>query len=65
MVRGCTADDFDRIHAIINDAATAYRGIIPDDRWKEPYMPAEEWPRRSRPASTSTDTRFPGPGSSA
>ena len=42
MVRGCTADDFDRILAIINDAATAYRGIIPDDRWKEPYMPAEE-----------------------
>ena len=42
MVRGCAADDFDRILAIINDAATAYRGIIPDDRWKEPYMPAGE-----------------------
>ena len=42
MVRGCTADDFDCILGIINDAATAYRGIIPDDRWKEPYMPAEE-----------------------
>ncbi len=42
MIRRCRADDFDRILAIINDAAQAYRGIIPDDRWKEPYMPAEE-----------------------
>ena len=42
MTRRCTADDFDRILAIINDAAQAYRGVIPDDRWKDPYMPAEE-----------------------
>ena len=42
MIRRCTADDFDRILAIINDAAMAYRGIIPDDRWKDPYMPAAE-----------------------
>jgi len=28
--------------AIINDAARAYRGVIPTDRWHEPYMPAEE-----------------------
>ena len=42
MVRRCTVDDFDRVLAIINDAASAYRGIIPDDRWKDPYMPAEE-----------------------
>ena len=27
---------------IINDAAQAYKGIIPEDRWKEPYMPEEE-----------------------
>jgi hypothetical protein len=26
---------------IINDAAQAYRGVIPADRWKEPYMPRE------------------------
>jgi GNAT superfamily N-acetyltransferase len=25
---------------IINDAAEAYRGVIPADRWHEPYMPA-------------------------
>lgn len=26
----------------MNDAAQAYRGVIPDDRWREPYMSAEE-----------------------
>ncbi|MCY3671630.1 MAG: GNAT family N-acetyltransferase [Alphaproteobacteria bacterium] len=42
MIRRCAASDFDRILAIINDAARAYRGVIPDDRWKDPYMPAGE-----------------------
>jgi len=28
--------------AIINAAAQAYRGVIPADRWHEPYMPADE-----------------------
>jgi len=28
--------------AIINDAAQAYKGIIPGDRWHEPYMPLDE-----------------------
>jgi len=28
--------------AIINDAARAYHGVIPADRWHEPYMPADE-----------------------
>jgi GNAT superfamily N-acetyltransferase len=28
--------------AIVNDAAQAYRGVIPVDRWREPYMPADE-----------------------
>jgi GNAT superfamily N-acetyltransferase len=27
---------------VINDAATAYKGKIPADRWKEPYMDAQE-----------------------
>ena len=31
--------------AIVNDAAQAYRGVIPPDRWHEPYMPAEELSR--------------------
>lgn len=38
MIRHCTAGDFDSIHAIINDGARAYKGIIPADRWSEPYM---------------------------
>lgn len=42
MIRQCTPEDFEAIYAIINDAATAYKGIIPDDRWHEPYMPPEE-----------------------
>ena len=28
--------------AIVNDAARAYRGVVPADRWHEPYMPKEE-----------------------
>jgi N-acetylglutamate synthase-like GNAT family acetyltransferase len=28
--------------AIVNDAARAYRGVIPADRWHEPYMSADE-----------------------
>jgi N-acetylglutamate synthase-like GNAT family acetyltransferase len=42
MIRRCTESDIDVMYAIINDAAQAYRGIIPDDRWHEPYMPIEE-----------------------
>jgi len=26
------------VYGIINDAAQAYKGIIPEDRWHEPYM---------------------------
>jgi hypothetical protein len=28
---------------VINDAAGAYKGVIPPDRWKEPYLSAEEF----------------------
>ncbi len=42
MVRSCTEADFAAILAIVNDAAQAYRGHIPADRWREPYMPEEE-----------------------
>ena len=41
-IRLCTDADFEEIYTIINDAAQAYRGIIPADRWHEPYMPREE-----------------------
>src|SRR5581483_2536985 len=38
MIRRCTDADLETIHAIINDAAEAYRGVIPPDCWHEPYM---------------------------
>lgn len=42
MIRRCNDSDFDQIFDIINDGAKAYRGIIPSDRWSEPYMPREK-----------------------
>ena len=42
MIRRCTDTDFDAIFAIVNDGAQAYKGIIPADRWHEPYMTREE-----------------------
>jgi N-acetylglutamate synthase-like GNAT family acetyltransferase len=41
-IRRSEEADFAGILAIVNDAARAYRGVIPADRWHEPYMPAEE-----------------------
>lgn len=38
MIRRCDHRDFDVMWAIINDGAQAYKGIIPADRWTEPYM---------------------------
>jgi|SRR5882724_2052079 len=38
MIRNATEKDFDEIYNVINDAAIAYKGIIPADRWHEPYM---------------------------
>jgi GNAT superfamily N-acetyltransferase len=38
----CTAADRPTILEIINDAAQAYKGVIPADRWHEPYMPMAE-----------------------
>jgi GNAT superfamily N-acetyltransferase len=35
--------DFSSILHVVNDAAEAYKGIIPEDRWKEPYMSDEEF----------------------
>ncbi len=42
MIRTCKPSDFETIYAIINDAAQAYKGIIPADRWHEPYMARDE-----------------------
>lgn len=42
MIRLCHNYEFDAILEIINDAATAYIGVIPADRWHEPYMTRAE-----------------------
>ena len=41
-IRRCRDDEREAILAIVNAAAEAYRGVIPADRWHEPYMPADE-----------------------
>jgi GNAT superfamily N-acetyltransferase len=41
-IRPCRDDERAAILAIVNAAAEAYRGVIPADRWHEPYMPALE-----------------------
>jgi N-acetylglutamate synthase-like GNAT family acetyltransferase len=41
-IRPCEERDIEIIYEVINDAAEAYRGIIPADRWKEPYMSEDE-----------------------
>ena len=42
MIRRCDDRDFELIWAIINDGASAYKGVIPEDRWIEPYMSRNE-----------------------
>jgi GNAT superfamily N-acetyltransferase len=42
-IRPCRAGERDEILTIVNAAAEAYRGVIPEDRWHEPYMPGDEF----------------------
>ena len=42
MIRECRDDEREAIFAIVNEAASVYRGVIPADRWHEPYMPLSE-----------------------
>jgi GNAT superfamily N-acetyltransferase len=42
MIRPCRDEERDAILAIVNAAAEAYRGVIPADRWHEPYMSRPE-----------------------
>ena len=42
LIRSSAEEDFGAILTIVNDAALAYRGVIPADRWHEPYMSADE-----------------------
>jgi hypothetical protein len=46
VMRRCDDRDFELIWAIINDGARAYKGVIPADRWTEPYMSHEELRRQ-------------------
>ena len=41
-IRLCNDHERTAVLAIVNTAAEAYRGVIPADRWHEPYMPREE-----------------------
>ena len=42
MIKELTPQDSDTIYGIINEAAEAYRGAIPNDCFHEPYMPIDE-----------------------
>jgi GNAT superfamily N-acetyltransferase len=41
-IRPCRDDERAAVLAIVNAAAEAYRGVIPADRWHEPYMASHE-----------------------
>jgi GNAT superfamily N-acetyltransferase len=43
IVRPCPDEERPSILVIINAAASAYRGVIPADRWHEPYMSPQEF----------------------
>jgi N-acetylglutamate synthase-like GNAT family acetyltransferase len=45
MIRQSSSNDLYAMYEIINDAAMAYKGVIPADRWHEPYMPLKELKR--------------------
>jgi hypothetical protein len=42
MIAPCTEAQIPEISAIVNDAARAYRGHVPNDCLHEPYMPEDE-----------------------
>ena len=60
MIRECAASDFEQIWQIINDGAQAYKGIIPADRWTEPYMSREKLRHEPWAISPSTDNTIAG-----
>ena len=44
-IRPCRDDDCEPVFRIINAGAEAYRGVIPNDCWHDPYMPLDELER--------------------
>jgi len=47
-IRPCGMADLPALFSIVNDAAQAYKGVIPDDCWHEPYMPLDQLKRETR-----------------
>jgi GNAT superfamily N-acetyltransferase len=45
VIRECQPGEVKEIYAIINEAAKAYQGVIPADRYHQPYMPMAELKR--------------------
>ncbi len=48
MIRKCEATDARRIYRIINEAARAYEGVIPADRYHRPYMSMAELEKETK-----------------
>ena len=55
VIRPCRADETDAVLDIVNEAAEAYRGVIPDDCFEDPYMSADALARE-----TAAGIRFYG-----
>lgn len=51
MIRQCQPQDIESIYTVINDAANAYKGVIPLDCYHEPYMPMDELSREMQQMS--------------
>jgi GNAT superfamily N-acetyltransferase len=48
MIRNLSAEDAHTIYEVINQAACAYQGVIPDECYHEPYMSKEELHREMK-----------------
>ena len=42
MISEYTKSDISKILHVINDASSRYKGVIPDNCWREPYMSEQE-----------------------
>ncbi len=57
IIRPCRPDEEPLMSEIVCDAAQAYKGVIPADRYHEPYMPlAELRAERARRGASNTRT---------
>jgi len=48
VIRECQSGEVKEIYSIINEAAKAYQGVIPADRYHQPYMPMDELKREMK-----------------